>query len=117
MPDNLNINTSAKKVENEKTKSQRDELNQLRQLKNEASTKAKQEQAKTKKKVEEQIVRQAENAFMEPEPHTIAYLLKNGYVINETQVNMNERKAGESYLQGMKVIRYMARVCISILLV
>lgn len=57
------------------------------------------------------------NDFMEPEPHTIAYLLKQGYKVDEVLVEMHEREAGESYLQGLKVIRYMSHVCISILLV
>ena len=55
--------------------------------------------------------------FMEPEPHTLALLLKNGYKLNEIPVEMRTRDQGESYLQGLKVAKYMSRVCISILLV
>ena len=57
------------------------------------------------------------NDFMEPEPHTIAFLLKNGFSVEEVPVKMNERLEGKSYLGGFKAMRYMARVCTSILLV
>jgi len=59
----------------------------------------------------------AKNDFMEPEPHTIAYLLKNGYRVDEAYVQMYERETGQSYLTGLRVIRYMLHVCLSIILV
>jgi len=57
------------------------------------------------------------NDFLEPEPHTIAYLLKNGCEIRELPAVMHERETGKSYLTGLKTARYMFRVCLSILLV
>lgn len=52
-----------------------------------------------------------------PEPDTISLLMRNGFSVRETQVNMRERIAGESYLSFTKSIAYMLRVCMSILLV
>lgn len=57
------------------------------------------------------------NSFLEPEPNTLAYLLKRGYKIAEVQVEMQNREAGRSYLRGFKTFRYMFNVCMSILLV
>ena len=51
-----------------------------------------------------------------PEPDAIAYLIRNGAKVSEVQVEMREREAGESYLSPIRSIKYMARVCVSILL-
>jgi serine/threonine-protein kinase len=55
------------------------------------------------------------NVSLGPEPDTIAYLINCGAKVSETQVVMNERTAGESYLTLTKTIRYMTTVCSSIL--
>ena len=55
--------------------------------------------------------------FCEPEPHTLAYLLKNGFKIEEIPVTLRTRESGKSYLNGIKATRYMFRVCLSIILV
>ena len=52
-----------------------------------------------------------------PEPDTISYLLRNGVSMQEVQVTMRERVAGESYLNLARSVRYMAQMCISILIV
>lgn len=52
-----------------------------------------------------------------PEPDTIAYLIRCGAKVEEYQVHMNERVAGESYLNLSRSIKYMFHMCISILLV
>lgn len=52
-----------------------------------------------------------------PEPDTIAFLLRCGAKIEEYQVHMNERIAGESYLNITGSIMYMFHMCSSILIV
>ena len=52
-----------------------------------------------------------------PEPDTISYLLKQGATIAEVQVEMDERIAGESYLNLTKSMMYMLRMLLSILLI
>lgn len=52
-----------------------------------------------------------------PEPDTVSYLMRNGFSVNEVQVEMRERVAGESYLNFTKSISYMLRMSISILFV
>lgn len=52
-----------------------------------------------------------------PEPDTISYLVKNGAKVQEVPVEMNERLAGESYLNLKTSIKYMATMCLSIVLV
>ena len=52
-----------------------------------------------------------------PEPDTISLLMRNGYKMEEVQVEMRERMAGESYLNFTKSVSYMLRMCISILFV
>ncbi len=52
-----------------------------------------------------------------PEPDTISYLMRNGFKVEEVQVEMRERTAGESYLNFTKSVSYMLRMSISILLV
>ena len=56
------------------------------------------------------------NMHYSPEPDTLAYLLNCGAKIEEVQVHMNERKAGESYLIGFMSINYMVQMLFSILL-
>lgn len=52
-----------------------------------------------------------------PEPDTISYLLKQGATIAEVQVQMEERQAGESYLNVTRSMMYMLRMLLSILLI
>lgn len=52
-----------------------------------------------------------------PEPDTISYLLKQGATIAEVQVKMDERQAGESYLNLTRSMMYMLRMLVSILLI
>lgn len=52
-----------------------------------------------------------------PEPDTIAYLIRCGAKVEEYQVHMNERTAGESYLNLSCSIKYMFHMCSSILIV
>ncbi len=52
-----------------------------------------------------------------PEPDTIAFLLRCGAKVEEYQVHMNERVAGESYLNITRSIKYMFYICSSILIV
>lgn len=52
-----------------------------------------------------------------PEPDTVAYLIRCGAKVSEFQVTMNERIAGESYLNLSRSIQYMANMCSSILIV
>ena len=52
-----------------------------------------------------------------PEPDTISLLMRWGYKVEETQVEMRERIAGESYLNFNKSVAYMLPMSISILLV
>lgn len=51
-----------------------------------------------------------------PEPDTIALLIRRGAKVAEVQVTMNERIAGESYLNFTRSILYMIRMFISILI-
>ena len=52
-----------------------------------------------------------------PEPDTISYLLKQGATIAEVQAKMDERIAGESYLNLSKSMMYMLRMLLSILFI
>lgn len=52
-----------------------------------------------------------------PEPDTVAFLMRSGAKVAECQVSMNDRIAGESYLRLGSSIRYMIRMCMSILIV
>jgi glycosyltransferase involved in cell wall biosynthesis len=54
---------------------------------------------------------------MTPEPDTLSYLMKIGAKVDEIQVSMDERQAGQSYLTFSASIKYMLRMGISILLV
>ena len=57
------------------------------------------------------------NASLTPEPDTLVYMIKSGYKIDEVQVEMSERKFGESYLNPIKSIKYMANMIMSILFI
>ncbi len=50
-----------------------------------------------------------------PEPDTLACLIRMGYGVEEVQVSMRERQAGESYLNLSRSVSYMANTCMSIL--
>ena len=52
-----------------------------------------------------------------PEPDTISYLIKCGAKVKEVQVEMLEREAGESYLNWKNSIKYMVKVCFSIVVI
>lgn len=53
-----------------------------------------------------------------PEPDTISYLMKKKKIkVREVQVKMNERIAGESYLNVMRSIEYMILMCFSIVFI
>ena len=52
-----------------------------------------------------------------PEPDTVSYLLRCGAQVEETQVTIRERVAGESYLSMGKSIRYMIQMCMNILFI
>lgn len=52
-----------------------------------------------------------------PEPDTISYLIKCGYSVAEVQVMMDERLAGQSYLNIVGSMTYMFRMSVSILLI
>ena len=53
-----------------------------------------------------------------PEPDTLAYLMrKKGVTVSEVQVTMDERIAGESYLNLKSSALYMVRMAVSVLLV
>lgn len=51
-----------------------------------------------------------------PEPPSSVKLLRNGYVIKEVPVIMNERKLGVSSIKRWKSVYYMINVCLSILI-
>lgn len=51
-----------------------------------------------------------------PEPDTIAYLIQSGAKVSEVQVEMQERMAGESYLNPIRSAAYMLEQGISIIL-
>ncbi|MGN0301586.1 MAG: glycosyltransferase family 2 protein [Anaerotardibacter sp.] len=51
-----------------------------------------------------------------PEPDTIAFVLRKGAKVEEVQVEMRERFAGESYLTAIRSMSYMMRMGLSILL-
>lgn len=59
----------------------------------------------------------AEELNFGPEPDTVSYLLHSGAKMNELQVSMNERVAGESYLTVGRSIKYMMEMCVSIILI
>ncbi len=52
-----------------------------------------------------------------PEPDTISYLIKCGAKVKEVQVEMDERTAGESYLNFARSMVYMVQMIVSILFI
>jgi len=52
-----------------------------------------------------------------PEPDTVAFLIRQGARVEEVQVTMRERVAGESYLSPAKAMKYMAQTCASIVII
>ncbi len=52
-----------------------------------------------------------------PEPDTISYLIKSGNLVKEVQVVMDERIAGESYLNLVRSMKYMLHMCFSIIFI
>jgi glycosyltransferase involved in cell wall biosynthesis len=59
----------------------------------------------------------AGNINMGPEPDTVSYLIRTGAKHIEVQVKMDERIAGESYLNLSRSAQYMLTMCISILFI
>jgi len=57
------------------------------------------------------------NASLTPEPDTIVYMLKKKMKVTEVQVEMSEREFGESYLNPIRSIKYMANMIFSIILI
>ena len=51
-----------------------------------------------------------------PEPDTVAYLIRCGAKVEEVQVEMNDRVAGESYFNLSTAVKYMFNMCCSILI-
>lgn len=54
---------------------------------------------------------------LNPEPETVAHLIRKGAKVEEVQVSMRDRTTGESYLNLTRSAVYMIRVCTSILFV
>lgn len=52
-----------------------------------------------------------------PEPDTVAYMMRCGAKVTEVQVEMQDRMAGESYLNLSRSVMYMAHMVISILVI
>ncbi len=59
----------------------------------------------------------AEEPDYGPEPDTLALVMRRGAKVEEVQVEMRERTAGESYLNFTKSISYMLRMSVSILFI
>ena len=57
------------------------------------------------------------NPGLSPEPDTIVYMLKKKKLIKEVQVEMQERKFGESYLKPLKAMKYMINMFCSIVFI
>lgn len=57
----------------------------------------------------------ATQSWASPEPDTLACLIRKGFKVDEVQVTMRERSAGESYLNLSRSITYMLNTCTSIL--
>ena len=54
---------------------------------------------------------------LNPEPETVAHLIRKGARVEEVQVSMRDSTTGESYLNLTRSAAYMIRVCTSILFV
>ena len=59
----------------------------------------------------------AEKVNYGPETDTMAYFIKQGKKVEEVQVEMTERVAGESYLNFSRSIMYMLRMMISLIFI
>ena len=59
----------------------------------------------------------ASNINYGPEPDTISFMIKQGASVKDVQVKMDERTAGESYLNLTRSIAYMLRMMLSILFI
>ena len=59
----------------------------------------------------------AQEMNMVPEPDTIAFLIRNGFAVEEVAVKMRERQAGKSYLNLGNSVRYMINICVSLVFV
>lgn len=57
------------------------------------------------------------NASLTPEPDTLVYMMKKGLRVKEFQVEMQDRKFGESYLNPIKSIQYMINMAFSIIFI
>ena len=55
-----------------------------------------------------------ENPKLSPEPDALAYFLRMGADVREVQVEMEERKTGQSYLTPVNAAKYMAKELLSI---
>jgi len=56
------------------------------------------------------------NINYDPEPDTLAYLMRRGIKLIEVPVRMKEREGGESYLNFPNAVKYMLRVSMSIII-
>lgn len=66
---------------------------------------------------DKQIIEEfATSLNMTPEPDTVSYLIKRGAKVTEVQVAMDDRTAGESYLNFTRSIKYMIRMAVSIVI-
>ena len=63
------------------------------------------------------MIRMANEINITPEPDTIAYLLKCKIKVQEIQVQMRERSAGESYLNLKRSLQYMLHMTMSIIFI
>lgn len=59
----------------------------------------------------------AEKLNYGPEPDTIAYMIKKGKKVSEVQVRMEERIAGQSYLNFSRSMQYMMRMMVSLIFI
>lgn len=57
----------------------------------------------------------AQSINFDPEPDTIAYLIRCGAKVEEVQVKIRQRAGGTSYFHPSAVVSYMVRICSSIL--
>jgi len=63
------------------------------------------------------LPRMAYGVNYRPEPDTVAHLIRSGNKVEEVQVTMRERTAGDSYLTLGKSARYMLQMCMDILFI
>lgn len=64
-----------------------------------------------------ELIREYAKGFdLAPEPDALAWFARHGKRIEEVPARMAERQGGQSYLNFMNSLRYMARTCLSILL-